>query len=48
VWLDNLRCRGTEIRLVDCIHNGFGVHNCGNSHGAGLRCQGIVSLWFII
>ena len=38
IWLDNLSCLGSETRLVDCHHNGFGVHNCG--HYAGVICEG--------
>ncbi|XP_065914887.1 uncharacterized protein [Dysidea avara] len=37
IWLDNLSCLGSETRLVDCHHNGFGVHNCG--HYAGVICE---------
>ena len=38
IVLDNLRCRNTESRLVDCPHNGLGVHNCVHSDDAGVRC----------
>ena len=40
IFLDNLYCRGTESRLVDCPHSGIGVHNCDHSADASLRCQG--------
>ena len=40
IFLDNLYCRGTESRLIDCSHSGIGVHNCDHSADAGLRCQG--------
>jgi len=39
ILLDDLRCTNTETRLVDCPHNGIGVHNCAHSEDAGLRCQ---------
>jgi len=39
IYLDNLICTGTETRLVDCRNNGIGVHNCGHSEDAGLRCR---------
>ena len=31
-------CRGTESRLIDCRHNGIGVHNCDHTDDAGVRC----------
>lgn len=39
IWLDNLRCVGTERRLVDCPHNGFGSHNCNHGEDVGVICQ---------
>ena len=38
IVLDNLLCRSNESRLVDCPHNGLGVHNCFHSDDAGVRC----------
>ena len=40
IWLDNVGCRGTETRLVDCPANAFGVHNCVHSDDAGVSCTG--------
>ena len=40
IWLDNLLCSGSETRLIDCIHNGFGIHNCHHGEDAGLFCAG--------
>ena len=39
ILLDNVGCSGSETRLVDCINDGIGVHNCGHSEDAGVRCQ---------
>ena len=38
IWLDNVQCRGVENRLVDCVHNGFGEHNCFHFEDAGIAC----------
>ena len=39
IWLDNVNCAGTELQLVDCPDNGFGIHNCVHSEDAGVTCQ---------
>ncbi|XP_078484437.1 HHIP-like protein 1 [Ciona intestinalis] len=38
VYLDDLRCRGGEISLLDCAHTGWGVANCDHSEDAGVIC----------
>lgn len=38
IVLDNLQCTGTEISLINCTHNGIGVHNCGHIEDAGVQC----------
>ena len=38
IWLDNVNCAGTELQLVDCPDNGFGIHNCAHSEDAGVTC----------
>ena len=41
IWLDNVSCRGTETRLIDCPANPLGTHNCGHTEDAGVRCGSI-------
>ena len=38
IFLDDLRCTGTESSLLSCSHSGIGVHNCGHSEDAGVVC----------
>ena len=38
ILLDNLQCTGTETRLIDCPHNGVGMHNCFPGEDAGVVC----------
>ena len=39
IFLNNVRCTGTELSLMRCQSNGLGVHNCAHSEDAGVRCQ---------
>lgn len=39
IWLDNVNCRGTEARLIDCVANPIGTHNCAHTEDAGVRCS---------
>ncbi|XP_071479262.1 scavenger receptor cysteine-rich domain-containing protein DMBT1-like [Diadema antillarum] len=39
ILLDNLMCRGSEISLFTCPHEGIGVHNCGHHEDAGVVCS---------
>ncbi|XP_029937315.1 macrophage receptor MARCO-like isoform X2 [Myripristis murdjan] len=38
IWLDDLRCTGTETNIFDCPHNGVGVNNCDHGEDAGVQC----------
>ena len=40
IWLDDLRCRGTESSILDCTHDGIGVYGyfCGHDDDVGVEC----------
>ena len=38
IWLDSLRCSGTERDIADCSHKGWGVHNCQHRDDVALSC----------
>ncbi len=40
IHLDDLMCEGDERTLLECIHNGVGLHNCGHAEDAGVVCIG--------
>ncbi|KAK2162812.1 hypothetical protein LSH36_91g05013 [Paralvinella palmiformis] len=37
-WLDDVRCAGSEMRLTECQHASWGVHNCHHNENAGVFC----------
>ena len=39
IHLDGLHCTGTEPNLLNCTHNGIGVHNCEHPEDVGIICM---------
>ena len=47
IWLDDVRCIGTEISLFNCRTNLIGNHNCIHCEDIGVSCQGRLSSFYI-
>ncbi|XP_064406363.1 scavenger receptor cysteine-rich type 1 protein M130-like isoform X2 [Halichondria panicea] len=41
-WLDELRCSGTESRLINCPANTIGVEDCTHTQDVALMCSSTV------
>ena len=39
IWLDEVKCSGTEQRLEHCRHAGWGNEDCSHHEDAGVRCS---------
>ena len=39
IWIDDVLCKGSEEALSQCLHSGWGVHNCRHSEDASVVCS---------
>lgn len=38
IWMDDLACTGSELRLADCVFSGWAMHNCSHGEDVGVSC----------
>ncbi|CAI5790767.1 deleted in malignant brain tumors 1 protein-like [Podarcis lilfordi] len=43
IWLDDVRCTGTESNLYQCPKMPWGEHDCKHEQDAGVVCSGVAS-----
>ena len=43
IWMDNIQCTEQDVVLEECDFAGWGIHNCGHSEDASVRCEGVAS-----
>ena len=41
IWLNDVRCNGTETDIANCSHSGWGVHNCHHREDVAISCARI-------
>ena len=38
IWLDGIECTGSENELLNCSHDGIGMHGCVHAEDASVLC----------
>ena len=38
IFLDQVMCEGSETDIQECVHDGFGFHDCKHYGDAGVVC----------
>lgn len=39
IWMDEVRCVGSEMNMSQCTFRGWGIHNCIHAEDVGVHCQ---------
>ncbi len=47
IWLDDVVCSGSELRLDNCSHAGIGNHSCDHIKDVGINCGESELRWFL-
>ena len=47
ILLDNVLCTGEESNLLECMHSGLRINNCGQDDIAGVSCDGMYQSSFL-
>jgi len=40
IWLDDVNCSSSHVRLADCSSRGWGINDCHHSDDVSIVCEG--------